>query len=67
MKVEHENRRDAIFLSLHRRRSSSGTSRVIALAKSAFTTVASAEYVAFEVVTEVILLPLNSIDSTGSP
>ena len=57
MNVEHENRREAIFLLFHRRRKLSGTSRVIALAKSAFTTVASALYVALGVVTEVILLP----------
>ena len=42
MKVEQENRFEAIFRSLHRRRSRSGTSRVIVRAKSALTTVASA-------------------------
>ena len=42
MKVEQENRREAILRSFQRRRIPSGTSRVMVRAKSAFTTVASA-------------------------
>ena len=42
MNVEHEKRAAAILPSLHRRRAESGNRRVMARAKSAFTTTASA-------------------------
>ena len=66
MNVEHENRFEAIRRSLQRRRSRSGTKRVIERAKSALMTVASASYSPSCVFTAAILRPSKRSDSTAS-
>ena len=67
MKVEQENFFFAIFSSVQRRRRWFGTSFVIAWAKSAFTTSASARYSPRRVLTPTARRPSNRICLTSSP
>ena len=67
MKVEQEYSFDAILASVQRLRAESGTSVVIAWAKSAFITTASASWVPLAV-TAPVARPFDRISrSTGSP
>src|SRR5262245_49763324 len=67
MKVEQENLFFAIFSSVQRRRMWLGTSLLIALAKSAFTTRASARYSPSRVLTPTARRPSKRICLTSSP
>ena len=67
MNVEHENFFFAIFASVQRRRRWSGTSFVIAWAKSALITTASARYSPSSVRTPTARWPSNSTSFTSSP
>ena len=67
MNVEQENFFFAIFASVQRRRRWSGTSFVIAWAKSALMTSASARYSPASVRTPTARRPSNSTSVTSSP